>query len=118
MGQLINYNTRKSVYDRISRYILNPEHKSGWTKGRWFQLALGFNPDNLDHVKMLARQIHFNGSRAVFKGMRHYGERYDLFLSITGPNGKTISGIKTGWQKDNGSDFVRLVTVLPPKKNR
>ena len=118
MGQLINYNTRKSVYDRVSGYILNPEHKTGWTKGRWFMLALGFNPENPEHVKMPARQIHFDGSRAIFKGIMHYGERYDLFLSITGPNGKTIDGVKTGWQKDHGSNFMRLLTVLPSKRKR
>ena len=118
MGQLINYNTRKSVYDRVSGYILNPKHKIGWGKGKWFMLALGFNPENPQHVKMLARQIHFDSSRAIFKGIMHYGKKYDLFIDITGPNGKTITGIKTGWQIDKGSDFIRLLTVLPPKAKR
>jgi hypothetical protein len=70
------------------------------------------------HVKMLAKQIHFDSVKAVFQGITRYGESYDLFISITGPNGKTISGIKTVWQKDTGCDFIRLITVLPAKKKR
>ena len=116
MKEAINYETRKSVYDKVRTYVLNPEHKKGWTKGRWFMLALGFNPENPEHVKMLARQIYFDRSRAIYIGNTKHGERYNLFLAIVGPNGKTIEGVKTGWQIDKGSDFIRLLTILPPKK--
>ncbi len=116
MKQLINYETRKSVYNKISNYILNPDHKKGWDKGRWFMLALGFNPENPEHVKMLAKQIHFDVSRAIFKGTTIHGERYNIFVSFTGPNGRTIKDIQTGWQIDKGSSFIRLLTVLPPKR--
>lgn len=115
MGQLINYNTRKSVYDKLRKYIFNPEHEEGWPKGRWFMLALGFNPANLDHVKMLARQIQFDISRAIFQRSTEDGEVYRMLLSITGANNKTIDGIRTVWQKDHGSDFIRLLTIYPPK---
>jgi hypothetical protein len=118
MKQLINYETRKSVYDKVSKYILNPEHKKGWPKGKWFMLALGFNPEKPEHVKMLARQIRFDRAWAVFQGATKYGEVYKLVVCIAGPNGKTIDGIRTGWQKDNGSNFIRLINVLPPKLKR
>jgi hypothetical protein len=116
MKQTVHYETIKSVYDKITKYILNPEHKTGWPKGNWFMLALGFNPDKPEHVKMLARQIRFDSSRAQYTKTTEHGERYSLFLSITGPNGKTIEGIKTTWQIDNGSEFIRLLTILPPQK--
>src|ERR1700723_3780875 len=116
MEQLINYNTRKSVYDKIRKYLFNPNNKDGWDKGIWFMRALGFNPGNPEHVKMLAKQIYFDDEKAIFKSITQYGKRYDLFLAITGPNGKTIDGIKTGWQRDNDSDFFRLLTILPSKK--
>jgi hypothetical protein len=112
----ISYETRKSVYNKIITYIFNPDHEEGWPKGRWFMFALGFNPENPDHVKMLAKQIYFDSVQAVFKGTTQYGEVYKLVVCITGPNGKTVNGIRTVWQKDRGANFIRLVTVYPPKK--
>ncbi len=116
MKHTISYETRKSVYDKVSKYIFNPEHKKGWPKGKWFMLALGFNPENPDHVKLLARQIRFDGLQAQSRITTQYGEKYSSLLSITGPNGKTIDGIRTRWQIDKGNDFIRLLTILPPKK--
>jgi hypothetical protein len=118
MKEPINYLARKSVYDKVNKYLFNSENERGWAKGRWFMLALGFNPEKPEHVKMLARQIYFDSSQATFKVATGYGEQYDQLIAITGPNGKTIDGIKTGWQKDKGSDFFRLLTILPPKKKR
>jgi len=116
MKRPINYETRKSVYDKVSKYIINPDHKTGWAKGRWFMLALGFNPEKPEHVKMLASQIRFDSSQAQYTHTTEHGEKYSLLLSVTGPNGKTIDSIRTRWQRDNGSDFIRLLTILPPKK--
>lgn len=65
---------------------------------------------------MLAKQIQFKHPKATFKATKEFGDNYDLYLSIIGPNGKTIDGIKTVWQKDKDSDFFRLITILPPRK--
>jgi hypothetical protein len=108
--------TSKSVLDKVIGYFFNPEHKIGWPKGQWFIKALAFNPNKPDHVKMLTRQICFDSSRALFRGTTRFGEKYDLFLSITGPNGKTIDGIKTVWLKDYKSHNIRLITIIPPDK--
>ncbi len=116
MKKQIDYLARKSVYDKVRKYIFNSENEEGCPKGKWFMLALGFNPENTEHVKMLTRQIHFDNLRAKYTGTTEYGEKYSLFLSITGPNGKTIDGIRTRWQKDKDSDVIRLITILPPKK--
>jgi hypothetical protein len=107
---------RSITHEKVVNYLFNPTSPDGWSKGQWFIKALGFDPQNVAHVKMLEEQIKFDSSRAVVRPATEYGERFNLSISVTGPNGKTIDGIRTAWQRDKESDIIRLVTIYPPKQ--
>jgi hypothetical protein len=46
--------------------------------------------------------------RAKYMDTTKHGKRYSLFSPITGPNGKTIEDIETGWQIDKGMTLFDL----------
>ena len=107
---------RKITHEKVVNYLFNPNNPDGWSKGQWFIKALGFDPQNPAHVKLLEEQIKFDASRATARPATQYGERFNLSISVTGPNGKTIDGIRTAWQRDKDKDLIRLVTIYPPKQ--
>ena len=107
---------QKITHEKIVNYLFNPQNVDGWPKGQWFIKALGFDPQKPEHLKILEKQIRFDRTKALFRGMTRFGEKYDLFLPIAGPNGKTIDGVKPVWLKDHELHIIRLVTILPPKK--
>ena len=86
-------------------------------KGQWFIRALGFNPEKPEHLKMLEDQIRFNPDLVIFVKETKWGSRFKQELSVTGPKGKIIKGIRSHWQKDKYSGIITLVTLLPPKKS-
>ena len=117
-NELAAFATRKSVYSRVVNYLFHPASESGWAKGQWFIRALGYDPNNPDHVKMLVSQITFNAEVAVFDKKSKWGNRYKQSFAIIGPNGRTIPGVRTTWQKDFDTSIIRLLTVVPPKRKR
>lgn len=100
-----------SVVDKLTRYLLNPEHPVGKTKADWFNKALGFTLDNLDD---LAKQIRFDPTKAVQTEVTQFGTKYNQVITITGANGKVID-VPFAWIR-NTDDVVRLVTGLPAKQ--
>ncbi|GIV96376.1 MAG: hypothetical protein KatS3mg057_1033 [Herpetosiphonaceae bacterium] len=100
-----------SVVDKLSRYLLNPDHPRGGDKARWFEQALGYTRDNMEG---LARQIVFNKNTAVSQRFTEHGERFSQWIRITGTNGRVID-VKFIWIR-NWDGVVRLVTGLPTDK--
>uniref|UniRef100_UPI001C3765FD DUF6883 domain-containing protein n=1 Tax=Leptospira alexanderi TaxID=100053 RepID=UPI001C3765FD len=103
--------TRASVTDKLTRYLLNPEHPDGASKAKWFQQALGFTKENSNE---LAKQIIFDSSKAIETGITQYGTKYNQTIPIVGANGKTID-VLFSWIK-NTDGVVRLVTGIPTKQ--
>jgi len=103
--------TEQSVSDKLSRYLLNPEHPVGGSKAQWFKEALGFTKDNMAD---LAKQVKFDPSTATQTGATEFGTKFNQTISITGANGKTID-MTFAWIK-NKDNVVRLVTAIPEKK--
>ena len=99
-NELAAFATRKSVYIKVVNYLFNPDNEDGWSKGQWFVRALGYDPNNPDHIKMLVSQITFDPEVAVFDKKSKWGDRYRQSFAIIGPNGRTIPGVRTRWQKD------------------
>lgn len=94
--------------DKLLRYALNPDHKSGGPKAAWFKQALGFTRQNIDD---LARQIVFDEKTAVLKSVTEYGKKYNQTINVIGANSRTIS-VTTAWIK--GEDGVaKLITAFP-----
>jgi hypothetical protein len=109
---------RKIIYKKIVHYLFNPNNPHGWPKGQWFIKALGFDPKNLNHIKLLEEQIKFDAATAKLTGHTEFGDKYNMVAAISGPAGKTIEGITTGWQQDRETGIVRLVTIIPPKRRQ
>jgi len=107
--------TRRSVRDKISGYLFNKDNPDGWAKGEWFRRALGFNPEDREHLRILEKQIRFDGETAIFARDTQWGRRWRQEISITGPDGKVIHGVRSIWQKDIDTGIMRLVTIMPPK---
>lgn len=107
--------THKSVQNKVANYLFNPDNQKGWAKGQWFVKALGFDPDKSKHELMLAQQIKFDASSAVFDEMSAWGPRFKQILELTGPNGKIIKGVRAVWQIDTNSEIITLLALLPPR---
>jgi|GEM_PF-4230754 RHS repeat-associated protein len=104
--------TMASVQDKVTRYLLNPDHLTGGTKANWFNKALGFNLSNKND---LVKQVVFDINKAVETGTTEFGTQYNQTISIKGANGKTID-VVFGFLKSKKDDVVRLVTAIPTKK--
>jgi hypothetical protein len=97
-----------SVADKLERYLLNPDHIRGGLKANWFEQALGFTQENASD---LAKQLVFDESQAVRRGVNKYGTLFNQTINVTGVNGRTIP-VTTGWII--GPDGVpRLTTAFP-----
>ena len=104
--------TAESVVDKLQRYLLNPGHKDGGPKAKWFKQALGFTRDNLYD---LAEQIVFNPKTAIETTSNQWGQKYEQIITITGANGKVID-VPFIWMK-YVDGTIRLITVpwIPSK---
>ena len=102
--------TQASVADKLSRYLLNPNHPIGRDKAKWFKEALGFTQSNADG---LARQIVFDASKAVRTAVTEHGVKFNQVISITGANGRVID-VTFAWIRNNDG-IVRLVIGIPSK---
>jgi len=107
--------TKKSIHDKVTGYLFNPESDRGWAKGEWFRRALGFEAANEEHLALLERQIKFDAESAVPIRESEWGPRWKQDVEITGPTGKAIDGVRVIWQKDKGSGIMRVITIMPPK---
>jgi hypothetical protein len=116
MYDFASHATRRSVRDKILKYLFNPRNHVGWPKGRWFIRALGFNPLQPEHIRMLEQQIQFDKSTAIFLNSTEWGDRFKQEITITGPTGKAVKGIRLIWQRHTGTGIIKLVTLYPPKQ--
>lgn len=95
--------------EKLTKYALNKEHtRGGRDKAFAFELALGYTVVNYQN---LIEKIHKNLPHypAVFKGSNQYGDKYEVVMDITGPNGKTAKVLTARIKYKNGE--VKLVSV-------
>lgn len=94
--------------EKLVRYALNNEHPRGKDKAIAFERALGYNKSN---YKELIDSVLKNlpSFPAIPKGVDEYGEKYEMLMLLTGPNGKTAR-VKTAWRKDKEGK-IRLVSI-------
>lgn len=92
---------------KLTQYALDPNHPKGKDKARVFQSALGYNQSN---YKALIENVHRNLSAApaYFRGSTPYGDKYEVNLSLQGPNGK-IANVLTAWMVKDGK--ARLTSI-------
>lgn len=102
--------TAESVVDKLTRYLLNPNHTRGSTMATWYEKALGFSQENIGD---LAKQIVFDPKTAYVTEVTQFGTKYNQIISITGANGKVVD-IVAAWIK-LADGTIKLVTTVPGK---
>jgi hypothetical protein len=101
-----------NLYDKLHRYLLDPEHPQNQGKGIWFQPALGFDKHRWED---LGSQLYFDKSKAVFLRSTPHGDRYQQVIAITGPNGRTID-VPFVFQKDSNGQVTFITAIKLPRK--
>lgn len=86
---------------KFSKYLFNPDNKTGFAKGAAFTSRLGYNADNWPELQqeILKRSDLYPALR---KGSNDYGELYEQKLIMYGKHGKPTNVI-VGWLKDGKS---------------
>lgn len=92
---------------KLTSYALDEIKQSD--KARAFREALGYTKANaqelLDNIK---RNLpHFPAQK---RGNNGYGERYEVIMTLKGPNDKTVK-VLTGWIDDIETGEMRLTTI-------
>ena len=114
MNLLPNHKRAIIEDSKLIHYALNPQNERGRHKARVFESTLGFNLSNWTQLKeaILDALPHHE---ATSTGETVFGKKFEVVLSITGLNGRTVD-VMTVWQFDclddrTFSDVPRLVTV-------
>jgi len=107
---LPNYQNAEIPREKIEGYVLSPSHPAGKNKAIVFESALGLNRD---HWEMLSKAIldELAYHEAVLRRNDAYGQRYNVTLPVTGPNGKTAQ-VLTAWIIKSGRDYPSFVTAM------
>jgi uncharacterized protein DUF6883 len=97
---------------KITGYVMNPDHPVGKNKYRVIHSATGLDAGDAARVEEQIREGVRNGP-PVLGLADQYGQRWNVDVSLTGPNGSII--VRTAWIVDIGQTTPRLVTVSFPK---
>lgn len=95
---------------KATAYALSSDSQVGQNKARVFRAALGMGPE---HAEELRRQVM--GLMPLLPAERgradEYGERFNVVIPVTGPNGRTVA-VLTSWIYDRTSNAQRLAPRL------
>lgn len=101
--------------EKLTKYALDPDNKHGGAdKAKVFASALGYNKDNYKDLMDQVLEMLPN-ARAIEKKKDQYGQRYQVDLPITGPNGQTHN-VVTAWLQDAKTGKVRLTSIYVKDK--
>ncbi len=96
--------------DKLATYLLNTEHKRGGAKARLLA-QFGYRDDNWQQLESDIRHFHCNFEVDLVR-QTMYGTRYEIRAPLQTPDGRTLF-VRTIWQVDTGTDFPRLITMVP-----
>lgn len=94
--------------EKLTQYALNKEHARGRDKAVAFEKALGYNIDNYQDL-MSDILANLGSFPAALKGSNQYGKKYEVAMTLVGPNGKTAK-VVTAWLV-NTEGGARLVSM-------
>lgn len=105
-------NADKLVIERekIADYLLNPTHRYGGTKARFFD-RFGFGPVNWQR---LAEALRIHGQTHEVKRVHEtgFGPRFEVEGELNTPDGRSPL-VRSVWQQDHGAVAPRLITAYP-----
>lgn len=101
--------------EKVADYLLNPGHRYGASKARFF-CEVGFERENW---KVLAEALreHAGQNEIVRTIETGFGPRYIVEGEMKAPNGR-MARIRTVWQFDLGAIAPRLITAYPFSQTR
>ena len=96
--------------EKIADYLLNPAHRYGASKARFFT-GMGFRIEAWDH---LAEALREHGRTHDVARLREtgFGPRFAVEGELTAPDGRRPR-VRTVWQLDEGAVAPRLITAYP-----
>lgn len=106
---LPNYQKAVLPREKLEKYVLDPTNPVGKHKAILFEKVLGFVKSDWDSLRnaILSELAYHKGTT----GRRdHYGQRYNVTMPITGPNGRTAD-VLTAWIVDTGEDYPTFITA-------
>ncbi len=105
-------NADKAAVERakIVDYLLNPEHRYGASKARFFS-RFGFR---VEQWEQLAEALRRHGQTHEVKRIQEtgFGPRYQLEGELNAPDGRAPR-VRSVWQLDQGEVAPRLITAYP-----
>ncbi len=100
--------------EKFSKYALDPGKDPD--KAKAFKEALGYDLTNYaDLIENIKN--HIPEFEAIKKPDRGHGQRYEVVMEITGPNGKTAN-VLTAWIDDNKNGEMRLTTAHVDRRKK
>ncbi len=96
--------------EKIADYLLNPAHRYGASKARFF-LKFGFRAEQWE---ILADALLVHGRTQVVKRVHEtgFGPRFEVTGTLRAANGRSPH-VRTVWQWDRGAVAPRLITAYP-----
>lgn len=96
--------------EKILDYLLNPNHRFGASKARFF-VRFGFDPE---HWQRLAEALRIHGQSHNVKHVRQtsFGPRFEVEGTLNTPDGRSPQ-VRSVWQQDHGAVAPRLITAYP-----
>jgi filamentous hemagglutinin len=96
--------------EKITDYLLNPAHRYGESKARFFA-AFGFR---IEEWETLAHALREHGRSHEVTNVKEtgFGPRYEVEGELIVPDGRRPR-VRTVWQLDGGEVAPRLITTYP-----
>jgi hypothetical protein len=113
--RLPNANLAIVEREKITEYLLNPEHPDNGGKATFF-VALEFSRSDWETFANALRRVALTADISQSMETVH-GKKYIVDGDIENPLGRT-AWVRTIWIIDAGTDFPRLVTAYPFGKVR
>jgi len=98
---------------KIVLYLLNPEHRRGKSKARFFT-SRGFGADDWEAMARALRR-HAAGNEITKEETTPLGVRMVVEGVMAMPNG-TVAEVRSIWFIEHGERIARFVTAYPLKK--
>ena len=96
--------------DKITAYLLNPSHRYGAGKARFFS-AFGFNAGQWEVLADACRE-HGRTHEVMLARETGFGPRYTVEGEMNTPSGRRPR-VRTVWQMDHGAIAPRLISAYP-----
>ena len=95
---------------KIIEYLLNPTHRYGASKARFFS-EFGFGVENWEELAAALRD-HAGRNSVVRRKETPFGPRFEVDGVLETPSGEKPS-VRSVWQMDEGEMAPRLITAYP-----